>query len=92
MALVSKTLLHGILCDRRVATQVKKEPKEVQKQRQLEAAAANAAQRAKQRESADKKTRMKVRVTPLLELSPQMTAQRCCDNKQNSCMSLHRCL
>jgi hypothetical protein len=74
-----------------VATQVKKEPKEVQKQRQLEAAAANAAQRAKQRESADKKTRMKVRVTPLLELSPQMTAQHFCDDKQNSCMSLHRC-
>lgn len=39
---------------------MRKEPREVQKQRQAEAAAANAARRAKQREAADTKTRMKV--------------------------------
>lgn len=50
--------------------QVRKEPKEVQKERQLEAAAANAAQRAKQRESADKKTRMKVRTSCTGHLLP----------------------
>jgi hypothetical protein len=54
------SILHNSVREQNTNVQVRKEPKEVQRERQLEAAAANAAQRAKQRESADKKTRMKV--------------------------------
>lgn len=54
-----------------LSAQVRKEPKEVQKQRQAETAAANTARRAQQREAADGKTRMKVCCCSVLQLAPK---------------------